>query len=545
MRTRAILEALGSLLFILSLVLLFPVVVGIICGETTDTLFIYFFMPSGICISFGVILWFLGARILKKLSLLVAGLDFSMLFLILYSFYEKYFTYVTFLLVPLFIILILYIIGTYFKPSEKLHESDAIYVVGIGWLIIAFFCALPYMMSTLLPPVDSYFESMSGICTCGASVVSNIENFPRSLVFWRAFSQWMGGLGFILLSVIFLTKYLGAGSVKLFGAELSKIAPTRLTPRIKQTATIIGKIYLLLTFIGIILLIAAGLPIFDSVTHTFTSIATGGFSIHSQSIGHYRNLYVDLIVISLMILGATPFFIHYKFFHNIKSKNWKGLGNILHDVEFKFYISSILIFTLIITAILVLNNTYNLSDALRYGGFQITSIHTASGFFTTDFGIWPFSTQLILLLLMFVGGCAGSTAGGLKIMRIIIIGKLIRNELRKIVNPRRVLSVKISDKPISDETIKMGASFVFIYLFTFVLISVVITLTDNLDVVSATSPTITSLSGVGPGLGAFSPAYTFANLTPVGKVLLSIAMWLGRLEIFTAIIIFLPETYRR
>jgi trk system potassium uptake protein TrkH len=435
----------------------------------------------------------------------------------------------------------------YFRKAriKELRDREAFFCVALGWLLIAFLGSLPYVLSNTLGYVDAYFESMSGFATCGSTVLEVPEGldylgfYPKSLLFWRSLTQWLGGMGIIVLSVVILARAMGTGGVRLFRAEISGYEVTRIKPRIKESASALWKVYLLFTIAGMILLFVAGMDSYDAICHSFTSIATGGFSTRYGNIGSYNNLFIEIAIIALMIIGGTNFILHYK----LLTGKHRALFT---DPEFKFYLGMIIFAVLLITSgLLVFSNSTPPLSTLRVAIFQVVSINTASGFSTVNFANWPVAAQLILLLLMFIGGCVGSTAGGIKIVRALLLLKVVRRELRRIIHPKAIEPLTLGGRTIEESLVHNIIAFFFLYLLIFVISTVgIVFLETNLDFVSSVSAVVTTMGTVGPGLGAVGPQSTFAFLSPLTKVWLSICMWLGRLEIFTCFVLFLPRTYK-
>jgi trk system potassium uptake protein TrkH len=406
---------------------------------------------------------------------------------------------------------------------------------------MAFLGSLPYVFSGTLGYVDGFFETMSGFATCGSTVITvpngmdYLDTYTHSIMFWRALTQWLGGMGIIVLSVVVLARVMGAGGARLFRAEAAGHRVTRLKPRLRETASILWKIYLLFTVVQIILLTIAGMGVYDAVCHSFTSIATGGFSTHSSNVEYYNNPIIETIMIAFMIIGGTSFILHYK----VLTGKPKGL---FKDSEFRFYIFTIITGTALVTLSLIMNN-YPVLDSFRHGIFNTVSINTASGFSSTDFDLWPAPAKIVLVGLMFIGGCVGSTAGGIKIIRILILLKAGKREIQKFARPRAVMPITVGGKVLPEDVVRNVASFFFLYLLTFVVATILLSFT-GLNTVTSSTAVATTMGTVGPGFGGVGPAHTFAFISPVGKIILSLCMWIGRLEIFACLILFLPGTYK-
>ncbi len=432
--------------------------------------------------------------------------------------------------------------------SEALRDREAFAVVGAGWLILAFIGALPFVFSGAIPNlVHAYFESMSGLTTTGATVLEvssgdYLDNYSHSIFLWRALIQWLGGMGIIVLSVVVLARILGGG-MQLLRAEVPGPTVTKLKPKIAQTAQLLWLIYGFFTILQITLLYFAinstGKPdaLYDAVCHTFTTLATGGFGTHVDSIGYYNNPLVEIVIIIFMLIAGTNFVLHYQFLTG-------KIRNLFRDPEFRFYILILTLGTIFITSELAVKGIYSSVDSFRYGLFQAVSITTTTGYATADFGGWPPSSQFIILLLMFIGGCAGSTGGSVKIVRILVLLKTARREVRQAIHPRAVIPIKLGGISIPENVVKTVVVFFFIYILIFVVCTLMITFM-GLDIISSASAVAATLGNVGPGLGAVGPTVTYTSIPDVGKILLALCMWLGRLEIFAGLMLFFPSSYAK
>ena len=432
--------------------------------------------------------------------------------------------------------------------SESLRDREAFAVVGIGWLLIAFLGSLPFIFSGTIPNViDAFFESMSGFTTTGATVLEvpsgdYLDHYNHSIFLWRALIQWLGGMGIIVLSVVILARIFGAG-LQLLRAEVPGPTVTRLKPKIQQTAQILWLIYGLFTIIEITLLYFAmsssGHPdaLYDAICHTFTTLATGGFGTHVASIGYYNNIFVEIIIIFFMFVAGTNFVLHY---HFLTGK----VKNLFRDPEYRFFILVIALGTIFITGELAVKGVYSLPNSFRFGLFQVMSITTTTGYATADFGNWPAASQFILLLLMFIGGCAGSTGGAIKVVRILLLLKTARREVRQAIHPRAIMPIKLGGITIPERIVRTVAVFFFIYILIFILCTVIITFM-GFDIITSSSAVAATLGNVGPGLGGVGPTVTYSIIPEGGKLLLALCMWLGRLEIFAGLMLFFPTSYKK
>lgn len=548
LRMRSISDATGLILLLFSLTFIFPIIVGLAYSENIFSIIISYLFPMVITANIGLIFWLAGnmggIREKKVITAICLGWFVMMIFpvsaMIMAGpeiFYAILGSILTIIVISILIIL------KYFgrNSGEGLREREAFVTVGIGWIILAFLGSLPYVFSGTLGYVDGFFEAMSGFATCGSTVLTvpngadYLDVYSHSIMFWRALTQWLGGMGIIVLSVVVLARVMGAGSAKLFKAETAGHRVTRLKPRLRETASILWKIYLLFTVVQIILLMIAGMGVYDAVCHSFTSIATGGFSTHTSNVEYYNNPVIETIMIIFMLIGGTSFILHYRVLTGKPKEAFK-------DSEFRFYMFTVITGTLLVTLSLIMSN-YNVLDAIRYGTFNVVSINTASGFSSTNFDLWPTPAKIVLVILMFVGGCVGSTAGGIKIVRTLILLKAGKREIKKVVRPRAVMPIMLGGKPLSEDVVRNVASFFFLYLLTFVVATVLLSFT-GLNAVTSSTAVATTMGTVGPGLGGVGPAHTFAFISPFGKIILSLCMWIGRLEIFTSLILFLPSTYK-
>ncbi len=419
---------------------------------------------------------------------------------------------------------------------DDFRNEEAIVIVSFSWLLLAFISSIPFLlMGVFVSPVNAFFEAMSGMTTTGATVLSYpLEVHPKSIMLWRGLLQWIGGMGVIVLSVAILTQ-LSRGGLTLLESEAPGPSITRLKPKIKETAKILWYIYGLLTFSLIMLLLGAGLTPYNAVYHAFTTLSTGGFSPHTNSIGVYPPI-VHWIIIFFMIAAGMNFSLHFQFFKgNIKT--------VFKNPELRFYLTVIAGGTSLTFIMLILTGATP-TDAIRDGMFQILTVITTTGYATVDFyNDWPEFGRMLLLVLMFVGGSAGSTAGGMKIVRITLILKMIKRKFKEFVNPRRVTVVRMGDNVITEGMLNTVAMFFSAYLLIFVL-GALIMVAIGMDMVSGISAAATTIGNVGPGLGMVGPAENFRAVPHYGRLVLALLMWIGRLEIFTAIVLFNPSLYK-
>ncbi len=423
------------------------------------------------------------------------------------------------------------------SSEKQISHRDGFLIVSLGWILAALFGSLPFILDhTFLSFTDAYFETVSGFTTTGSTVVANIEIIPRSVLFWRSMIQWLGGMGIILFSIAILP-LLGIGGMQLYKAEVPGPVVEKLKPRIAETARSLWKVYILLSLIEVFLLLTAGMNLFDAVCHTFTTMATGGFSTRNRSIESFNNSYVEIVCIVFMFAAGMNFALHYRVFHGKIKSLWK-------DKEFIFYFLFLLASTLFIAFSIKGTGHGNILTTLRHAAFQATSIMTTTGFSTANFDTWPLFAKFILLILMFVGGCAGSTGGGIKCIRILIVFKRTYRELFYMIHPHAVASVKIGGSSIPENILRGVSGFVILYLMIFVAGSLAMSLC-GLDFITSLSSVAASLGNIGPGLGGVGPYENFHFIPLAGKWILILMMLLGRLEIFTLLILFIPEFWKK
>jgi len=421
-------------------------------------------------------------------------------------------------------------------PDLRVREGFA--VVAFGWLCVGLLGALPFWLSGQIPSfTDSVFESISGFTTTGASILTDIESRSHGTLFWRALTHWLGGMGIVLLALAILP-LLGVGGMQLFRAEVPGPVAERLTPRIRETAKLLWMVYGLLTVLEIIALLLAGMGFFDSVCHSFATMATGGFSNHNSSVGGYGNPAVEWIVIVFMFLAGANFSLHYLALTG-------RAGVYFRDEEFRFYGFIVLVCTALIGGSLLAIHFYpTFGTTLRHTLFQVVSILTTTGFGTADYLLWPPLAHAVLLLLMSVGGCAGSTGGGIKVMRVLIVLKHAKLELKKMLHPRAVYTLWFNNRPLSAGLQTNVLGFFLLFVSVYAVGAIALTMGGQ-DIVTSVGATAATLGNIGPGLGLVGPASNYAHLADWEKWLLVLFMLIGRLEIFTVLVLFLPEAWRK
>ena len=423
------------------------------------------------------------------------------------------------------------------QENKKLDLQHAFLLTTLSWLSIAIFGCLPFFLSNLeLSIIDSFFESMSGITTTGSTIINDLDNTTKSILMWRAILQWLGGIGIIVMAITILP-LLNIGGMQLFRMESSDAAE-KILPRTREITLIISAIYLTLTLSCGIAYYIAGMSAFDSVTHSMTTIATGGFSNYSSSIGYFQNSKIETISIIFIILGSIPFIAYLKFLKGDKKIFFK-------DTQIKGLIY-ILIFSVILMFLYLMidNKEYSLIENLRISTFNVVSVLSGTGYVTADFGSWGKFPLIFFLFLMFVGGCAGSTTFGIKIFIFQILGYFILNQFKKLVYPHGVFFIKYNNEKISNTFIYSIITFIFIYFFIFFILATLLSL-NGLDFVTAISGAASAISNVGPGLGeVIGPNGNFSNLPNFSKLSLSLGMLLGRLELFAVLVLFFPSFWK-
>ena len=440
-----------------------------------------------------------------------------------------------------FLILLLSGFLVWFPVRTLRHElrlRDGFVIVVLFWAGLGVAGGVPLMLSDQpqISVTDAVFESISGLTTTGATVITGLDTLPKSILFYRQLLQWLGGMGIIVLAVAILPM-LGVGGMQLYRAETpGPVKDSKLTPRITETAKALWIIYLTLTVACMFAYWLAGMGAFDALAHSFSTVAIGGFSTHDASIGYFDSPAIEGVAIFFMLISGVNFALH--FF------SWRALTfrNYWQDSELRVYLAGIFATSFVVVLFLYLSNTTSLLFAIRQGVFQTVSVATTTGFATTNFSLWPVFIPVLLLLASFVGGCAGSTGGGMKVIRVLLILKQGMREVKRLVHPNATFIIKVGKKPLPDNVIEAVWGFFSAYVFVFVLIMLVM-LATGMDQVTAFSSVAASLNNLGPGLG--DVATNYASIKDVEKWALCVAMLMGRLEIFTLLVIMSPAFWRR
>ena len=426
------------------------------------------------------------------------------------------------------------------RKSRSLNNRDGFAIVTLAWLLIALAGAMPFYLSGAIPNfTDAWFESMSGVTTTGASIIGNpntlphlpngIESLTHGVLYWRSFIQWIGGMGIIVFTIAILP-LLGAGGIQLFKAEVPGPVADKIRPRVKETAKILWMVYVGLTAAEAILLSISGMSWFDAICHSFTTMPTGGFSTQNASIAAYTNPAIHYIIILFMFIAGVNFSLHFR----------SLTGNIkicFKDPEFLAYIGIMFAATLFIFLNIASAQGEWTHDNFLSSLFQSVSTLTTTGYGSADYEIWPFFSQYLILILMFIGGMGGSTGGGMKVARIILLVKYAATETRRMLHSRAIIPIRIGDRYIGEDVVRNTLGFFLFYMSIFGITALILT-TLNLDIESAIGAAASAIGNIGPGLGAFGPTDNYALLHPIGKWMLTFCMLLGRLEIFTIMVLF-------
>ena len=427
--------------------------------------------------------------------------------------------------------------STFKHKRESMRHRDVFGSVTICWLTITLFGSLPYLLSgTFDSFTNAYFEAMAGFTTTGATMLMDIEAVPLGVLFWRHMTQWIGGMGIILFALAVLP-FMGSGGLQLFKAEVPEITVDRLRPRIIDTAKVLWYIYALFTFAAFVLYFLGGMSVYDALCHAFTTLATGGFSTKNASIGHFNSLYIESVTTIFMFLGGVNYSLYFYAFRGKK-------GRFLESSEFRFYLG-VTLTAIVLIAWSEFGDTYDsIGSALRYASFQAVSIMTTTGYTTADYEGWRHFSQIMLVTLMFFGGMIGSTSGGMKQVRVLLMLKQGYRELYQLIHPHAVTTVKLDNKPFTKEILGSIWGFLFIFLLMNVLGTLALT-AMGLDYVTATSTVIAAMNNIGPALGDAGPTDNYFGLPAAAKWVLAFLMLVGRLEVYTVIILFIPRFWKK
>jgi len=423
------------------------------------------------------------------------------------------------------------------NSNKNITKREGFLIVTLVWIVFSFFGSLPYILSGAIPDyTNAFFETMSGFTTTGSSILENIEEMPHGILFWRSLTQWLGGMGIIVLTLSVMPIF-GIGGMQLFTAEVPGPTPDKISPKIHQTARVLWGLYIAFTTLEFLLLWVGGMSWFDSICHSLTTMASGGFSTKQASIAHWDSPFIQYVIIFFMILAGTNFSLSYLV---LKGK----FSRLYLDEEFKYYILFIVGFTIMIFSGLLITSHLDVEQSFRDSLFQVVSIITTTGYATADYLTWSPVLTLLIFALFFFGGSAGSTGGGIKIMRIVVLLKNSYYELRRIIHPNAIIPVRFNNHSVDAKIVTNVLAFFMFYMIVFFLSTIVFTLFEP-DFSTAMGAVATSLGNIGPGLGSVGPAESFLHVHPVGKWFLSFLMLLGRLELFTVLVIFSPAFWKQ
>ena len=435
------------------------------------------------------------------------------------------------------ILLAVSLLARLIRPKHRVfYAREGFVIVALSWVLLSAFGALPFWISGEIPHyVDCFFETVSGFTTTGASILANVETLSQGMLFWRSFTHWVGGMG-VLVFVLAIVPMAGDHSMHLMRAEVPGPSVGKLVPKIRLTAKILYQIYMAMTLLQVVLLCLGGMSLFDALITAFGTAGTGGFSNRAASIGAWSSSYIHWVVTIFMIL----FGINFNLFYLLCLKKCRQA---LKSEELRWYLLIILAAVVMIT-IDILPRYAHVSTAVRDASFQVSSIITTTGFATTDFNLWPEFSKAILVLLMFVGACAGSTGGGIKVGRLIILIKSARREIRRMLHPRAVSAVHLEGKQVDDETLHSANAYLIVYMLL-LLLSILLVSLNGMGFESTATSVITCFNNVGPGLGLVGPTGNFAGCSALSKLVLSLDMLLGRLEIFPMLMLVAPGVWKK
>ena len=423
------------------------------------------------------------------------------------------------------------------NDNSDIKKREGFLIVALGWTFMALFGSLPYLISGAIPTFSgAIFETISGYTTTGASVLNDIESVPKGILFWRSTTQWIGGMGIIVLTIAILP-ILGIGGMEMFIAEAPGPTKDKIHPRIKETAKRLWAIYVILTGAETVLLMLCGMSFYDAINHSFATISTGGFSTKQDSIAYFNSGWIELVITLFMFFSGVNFTVLYFMLKGQGKKIWQ-------NDEFRWYASIVLLISLMVLPVVLISTGAPVLNALRDTVFQIVSVITTTGFVTADYTQWSSFTTMLFFILLFSGASAGSTAGGIKIVRIVLLIKNGIAEFKRRIHPRAIIPVMMDRRSVPQTIIDNLLAFLFLYLIVFVFSSLVMT-SMGMDFLSSIGAVATSLGNVGPGIGSVGPVNNFAHVPALGKVFLAFLMLLGRLELFTVLILFTPYFWKR
>lgn len=427
---------------------------------------------------------------------------------------------------------------TFLKTGKKsMYARDGFAIVALGWILLSVFGGLPFFLSGTIPSfVDCFFETSSGFTTTGASILTEIQSLPRGILFWRSFTHWVGGMGVIVLTLAILPSA-GAGAMQMMKAESPGPNPGKIVPKVAETAKILYLIYIIITIIEVILLRLTGLSYYDAAIHTFGTVGTGGFSNMNLSVGAYNNVYAEVIITIFMFICGGNFTLYYLMYKGDYTAPLK-------DEEFRFYLKTVLLAILLITLNLYGSVFSSIWEALRHSSFQVVSIISTTGYVSTNFETWGMFSKIILFMLMFVGGCAGSTGGAIKNVRFLLLFKVMKRELLQIIHPKAVYTVRFGSRAVDERTISEVLGFFFMYMIIFIAAVLIVSL-DNMDWATTISSVAATIGNVGPGFSVVGAVGNYSTMSNLSKLVLSMCMIIGRLEIYPILLLGVPSFWKR
>lgn len=440
-------------------------------------------------------------------------------------------------LIPIIISLAIELAVSVRAPKNKsVYTREGMVIVALGWILISVIGALPFYISREIPLfIDCFFETVSGFTTTGSTILTDVESMSKSLLFWRSFTHWLGGMGVLAFSMaIFSSK--DTRATYMIRAEMPGPSVGKIASKWQFSVRILYGIYIAMTVLEIILLLFGGMPLFDSIVHTFGTAGTGGFGIKNSSIGYYNSAYIDYVIGIFMMLFGVNFNVYYL----LLIRKFARVGE---NDELKWYLG-IMLGSAVIIAFNILPMYNSFGESFRYSFFQVSSIMTTTGYATADFVTWPMLSQIILVLLMIIGACAGSTGGGIKVVRLVVLVKSALHSLRKNASPRSVISVKADGQRVSNEALTAILLYFVVYML-FAGVSILIVSLDNMDFATIVTSVIATLNNIGPGLGAIGPTGNFADFSVLSKIMLSVCMLVGRLELYPILVLFLPYMWKK
>ncbi|MBA4701671.1 MAG: TrkH family potassium uptake protein [Ruminococcus sp.] len=442
----------------------------------------------------------------------------------------------TFLIVSAVLFLVFLILGRKVPENKTIYGKEGLIIVGFAWILWSLFGALPFVISGSIPNyLDAFFETVSGFTTTGSTILTDIEILPKGILFWRSLTHWIGGMG-VLVFVMMLTTLDDDNSMHLIRAEVPGPVAGKLVPKARSTARILYFMYFVLTAAQVIFLLLGGMNFYDAVIHAFSTAGTGGFSNRNASVSYYNSAYIDGVITVFMIL----FGINFNLYFLIRLKDWKAA---LKDEELRAYLG-IIAGSIAIITVNILHTYENIFHSFRYASFQVASVITTTGFYTADYNLWPELSKVILLGLMVIGACAGSTGGGIKVSRLLILVKIVKQEIRRMFHPKSVTIVQINGKRVGNDTMR-GVYVYFICYIMILMLSVLLVSINNYDFATTFSSVLTTLNNVGPGISLAGPVENFYEFSPLSKIVFCFDMLVGRLEIFPYLLLISPDLWRR